>query len=209
MARESAIQKEKKKVSSYLNIAGEVFILFSILILFFTYGPATKEEVSYQIRQVVKNKEVKEIQPVNTQFSIVIPKLEVSAPVFASVDPFNPSEYLPVLKKGVAHSKYSSFPDSFGNTYLFAHSTDAFYNVGKYNAVFYLLGKLEKGDEIDVYYKDQKYVYRVSDKKVVEPKDVFYLVNSGKGNILTLQTCYPPGTTLKRLIVIANQEVGI
>lgn len=207
MTEKMSVQKENKKLSSYLNLAGEIFILFSILILLFTYGPATKEEVSYQIKQFTKkNTSSNQIQPVNTQFSIVIPKLDISAPVFASVDPFNPREYLPVLKKGVAHAKGSSLPGRFGNTYLFAHSTDAFYNVGKYNAVFYLLGKLEKGDEIDIYYNGQKYIYKVSDKKVVESKDVSYLGNSGRWNTLTLQTCYPPGTTLKRLVVVAQQE---
>jgi sortase A len=208
------IESEKKKVSYYLNLAGEVFIFLSLLTLFFIYGPATKEEIVYQARQALvksDSKLVKEIEPPNTEFSIVIPKIGASAPVFANVDPFNASEYLPVLKKGVAHAKYSALPGSFGNTYLFAHSTDAFYNVGRYNAVFYLLGKLEKGDEIDIYYKEKKFVYKVSDKKVVDAKDVFYLGNSGKWNTLTLQTCYPPGTTLKRLIVIANQdgEVGL
>lgn len=202
------IEEEKKRASYCLNLAGEIFILLSLLILFFIYGPATKEEIVYQARKTLikNNSSLKKLEPPNTQFSIVIPKIGASAPVFANVDPFNESEYLPILKKGVAHAKYSSLPGSFGNTYLFAHSTDAFYNVGRYNAVFYLLGKLEKGDEIDVYYNNRKFVYKVSDKKVVSAKDVFYLGNYGKFNTLTLQTCYPPGTTLKRLVVIAQPE---
>lgn len=208
----SKIEKEENKISYYFNLAGEILILFSILVLFFIYGPATKEEIVYQAKQVLvkSNPSIfKEIEPPNTTFSIVIPKIGTSAPVFANTDPFNESEYLPILKKGVAHAKYSAFPGSFGNTYLFAHSTDAFYNVGRYNAVFYLLEKLGKGDEIYIYYNDKKYVYEVSDKKVVDPKDVFYLGNSGKWNTLTLQTCYPPGTTLKRLVVVAEQKVDL
>jgi hypothetical protein len=39
---------------------------------------------------------------------------------------------------GVAHAKGTVFPHK-GNIYLFAHSTDNWWNVGRYNAVFYLL----------------------------------------------------------------------
>lgn len=199
--------KKRKTYAFYIDVAGEVLIIFSFLILFFTYGPVAKEEVVYQARQALAKKaEAKEIEPPNYEFSIVIPKLSVAAPVFASVNPFDEKEYLPVLQKGVAHAKGSALPGRFGNTYLFAHSTDAFYNVGKYNAVFYLLGKLEKGDKIYIYYNNQKYTYEVTDKKVVSPKEVSYLARSGRGNTLTLQTCYPPGTTLKRLVVLAEME---
>ena len=106
----------------------------------------------------------------------------------------------------MAHAKGTAYPGQKGNVYLFAHSTDAFYNVGRYNAVFYLIGKLENGDEIDIYYKDQKIVYEVYEKKVVGADDIKYLGNLGDRNTLTLQTCYPPGTTLKRLVVVASQK---
>jgi len=68
------------------------------------------------------------------------------------------------------------------------------------------LGKLTDGDEIYIYYNNQKYTYKVVDKKVVDPSAVFYLGKNGRGNTLTLQTCYPPGTTLKRLVVIAESQ---
>jgi sortase A len=211
MSQEKTQNKNKSSYSYYLNLAGEVLIVFSLMILFFTYGPAAKQEIVYQAKQAFAKDDKdleKEITPPNKEFSIVIPKIGASSPVFANVNPFDEKEYLPVLRKGVAHAKWSSLPGRLGNTYLFAHSTDAFYNVGRYNAVFYLLGKLEKGDAIYIYYNGEKYVYRVSDKKVVDAKDVFYLGKSGRSNTLTLQTCYPPGTTLKRLVVVAYQEDG-
>jgi sortase A len=110
------------------------------------------------------------------------------------------------LKKGVAHARGSVFPGEEGNTYIFAHSTDAFYNVGVYNAVFYLLGKLKPGDEIDVFYKGKLYIYKVYEVKVVEASELKYLGKQKEKSTLTLQTCYPPGTTLKRLIVLAELE---
>lgn len=186
-----------KNISTFL-ISG------SILLLAIIFWPIAKEEVRYEIGRVLPNKN--ELLPVNKEFSIVIPKINASAPIIKNVDPFNSNEFLTSLKRGVAHAKNTKFPNQDGNTYLFAHSTDAFYNVSQYNAVFYLIGKLEKGDEIKIYYDNVEYSYSVVDKKVVSSGDVKYLTTDTKDKLLTLQTCYPPGTTLKRLIVTAKQK---
>ena len=121
------------------------------------------------------------------------------------ISPFDSKGYLPVLKEGVAHAKGTGFPGGGRNIYLFAHSTDSFLNFRQYNAVFYLLGKLENGDEIDIFYKNSLFRYEVIEKKVVFPEAIHYL-DSDEEEILTLQTCYPPGTTLKRLIVRAKKK---
>jgi len=197
-------RKEKTVLVKSLNFLGSFLIVVSLAGIFLTFGPAIKEEVKYQTGNILEID--RELNPPNTDFSVVIPKIAAAAPVFADTDPFDSAKYLPVLRKGVAHAKGTSYPGEPGNTYLFAHSTDAFYNVGKYNAVFYLLGKLKKGDEIDVYYQGEKIIYIVDSVKVVEPGDVKYLGKIGEGKTLTLQTCYPPGTTLKRLVVVADQQ---
>lgn len=165
-----------------------------------------REEVKYNFKQVIKTAaKQKELAPPNTDFSIVIPKIGASAAVFANIDSQDPKKFLPVLQKGVAHAQGSVLPGQTGNVYLFAHSTDAFYNVGHYNAVFYLIGKLKRGDEISIYYKGEKISYIVSEAKIVGAGNIQYLGNFTQGDTLTLQTCYPPGTTLKRLVVLADQ----
>ena len=191
-----------------LHWLGNILIFISLTILLFTFGQVGTKEVEYQARSVlnVPYKE-KDLTPPNTDFAIVIPKIGAVAPVVGDVDPFDPKNYLPALFRGVAHARGTAYPGEFGNTYIFAHSTDSFYNVGRYNAVFYLIGKLEKGDEIDIYYKGEKIVYEVTDKKVVGPEAVKYLGKLGEWNTLTLQACYPPGTTLKRLVVVANEKI--
>jgi sortase A len=186
-----------KKISNLL-------IFVSLAILVFIFWPVTNQEVKYQINKITRNNE--ELIPSNKDFAIVIPKISAVAPIIKNVDPLNKDIFLAALKKGVAHAKGTSLPDKNGNVYLFAHSTDAFYNVGAYNAVFYLIGKLEKGDEIKIYYDDIKYSYRVTDKKVVNADNTEYLTQTTTEKILTLQTCYPPGTTLKRLVVIAKLD---
>jgi LPXTG-site transpeptidase (sortase) family protein len=146
------------------------------------------------------------LSPVSSRFGLIIPKIGANVEIFPNVDAANPQIYLPVLQKGVAHAAGTVFPGVSGNIYLFAHSTDAFWNVGRYNAVFYLLNKLEKGDEIDIFSNGVRHIYKVTEKKIVNPSEVEYLTKPLPYEQLTLQTCWPPGTTLKRLIVIAKPE---
>jgi len=145
--------------------------------------------------------------PVSTDFSLVIPKIGANHNVFENVDPSNESEYLPILQKGVAHAKGTLFPGEGGTVYLFAHSTDSFWNVGRYNAVFYLLKELDAGDEIAVFFRGRRYNYLVSERRIEEASNVQYLSpNIDKGEFLVLQTCWPPGTTWKRLFVLARPK---
>lgn len=144
--------------------------------------------------------------PPDPSFSIVIPKIGASAKVFANIDPSDPNIFLPVLTHGVAHAKGTVFPGMKGNIYLFAHSTDNFWDVGRYNAIFYLLKDLRKGDEVVIFYQNKRYNYIVSDSKVVDSSDVSYIINSRHQDqeTLILQTCWPPGTTFQRLLVFAK-----
>ena len=207
-----------KKVFSFLP---QFLILAGLSILLLTFGWPLFYELKFRLhqfspkqyqalqlnevnRQTGKEEgKIEKIVPVSYDFGIVIPKIDANARVFPNIDPNKEEEFLPILRKGVAHAKGSSFPGQGKNIYLFAHSTDAFYHLGRYNAVFYLIGKLELGDEIDIFYKDKLFKYFVFEKKVVPPQAVEYLKSSGE-EILTLQTCYPPGTTLRRLIVRAR-----
>jgi len=91
---------------------------------------------------------------------------------------------------------------------LFAHSTDNFWNAGRYNAIFYLLKDLVPGDEVVVFYQNKRYDYIVSESKIVNPDDVSHIVdaqNAGEETLI-LQTCWPPGTTFQRLLVFAKPK---
>ncbi|MBW7960209.1 sortase [Patescibacteria group bacterium] len=148
-------------------------------------------------------KKVEVLTPIDPEFSIVVPKIAANSKVYANTNAANEKEYLDILEKGVAHTLGTAFPGEGGHIFLFAHSTDYFWNVGNYNAVFYLLYKLEKGDEVNLFHKGQRYVYKVIGSEVVDPSEVQYLTRKTNREFLTLQTCWPPGTTLKRLLVFA------
>jgi len=154
--------------------------------------------------QVLAGDKQQILMPKDTEFSISIPKIGASAKVFPNVDPTSPNDFLPVLSQGIAHAKGTVFPGMQGNIYLFAHSTDNWWNVGRYNAVFYLLQHIGAGDEIVVFFGGKRFEYVVSQTMISDPKDISLLTQAHGGEErLILQTCWPPGTTWKRLYVIA------
>lgn len=196
-----------KKISSVLVIFGLTLILTSFLVLAFIYLPVFLVEVKYQVKPSAVSQK-KEITPVDDNFGIIIPKISANAKVIANVDPYNSIEYQRVLTKGVAHALGTVFPGQSGNVFIFSHSSADFFNATRYNSIFYLLNKLEKGDEIFLFYQKEKFKYQVIEKKTVESSEVKYLANAGDKKTVTLMTCWPPGTTLKRLIVIGEIVSG-
>jgi sortase A len=152
-------------------------------------------------------KPVEILAPEDPNFDIIIPKIGANSRIISNVDVSDEQVYLDALQNGVAQAVGTDFPGEGGHIFLFAHSTDYIWNVGTYNAVFYLLYKLEPGDEVDLFYEGHRYVYKVIGKKVVEPTEVEYLTRETNKEFLTLQTCWPPGTTLQRLLVFATRVV--
>lgn len=150
------------------------------------------------------------IDPINTEFSLIVPKIGINAAVIPAVNPADPKEYKDALQKGVAHASTSYFPNEDGTVYLFSHSTNYDWFVKDLNAVFYLLKNLDQGDLIVVFYKGQRYTYKLTEKRIVAPSDISYLVpNPGKKSLI-LQTCWPPGSTTERLLIFADlvEEAG-
>jgi len=144
---------------------------------------------------------------VDANFSVVIPKIGVSEPVLGGVDPINKDEYLDKILKGVAHAAGTDTPDGQSVTYLFAHSTNSIVYFEQFNAVFFRLNELEQGDEIIVFYDGNRYAYEVAHKQVVNVDDTYWINNpKSEGRKLVVQTSHPPGTTWKRLLVVANPK---
>jgi LPXTG-site transpeptidase (sortase) family protein len=203
--------------------SGAGVIGFVIISVLFTYGPILREEISYavegpsetqtvhrtnmniaQAEEILDSIVEAESYGVNSKFSIVIPKINAASNVLANIDAGDRDEYLEALKIGVAHAQGTYFPGQGKNIFLFSHSTDSPLNINRYNAVFYLLRKLEKNDEVYVFFGDKKYTYLVKEKIVTNPADVSWINDDTNHERLVLQTCDPPGTTWRRLIVVAE-----
>lgn len=144
------------------------------------------------------------VEPVSNDFAIVIEKIGVNAPVVPDVNVASYKEYFDALKLGVAHAAGSPKPGEAGNTYFFAHSALDFWNFGKYAKVFTLLGQVEKGDRVVVFYNKKRFDYIIEKKEVFPGFDLTPLLRTYTDPTLTLQTCDPPGTALNRLIVTAK-----
>lgn len=144
------------------------------------------------------------LSPDNWNFSLIIPEIGMNIKVEDSVDLTNEKNYQAVLKTGVAHAKGTALPGESGTIYIFGHSTDYPWNIGRYDAYFYPLRYLEEGGEIVIVYQGENYLYKVTEKKVADANELDYLISTENEEKLVLQTCWPPGTNWKRLIVIAR-----
>ena len=96
----------------------------------------------------------------------------------------------------------SAKPGQEWNSFIFWHSSNFPWLEGKYNDVFALLDNVVFGDEIIAYYDQKKYVYKVTQKKVIRPGDTSVLQKVEGKKQISLMTCWPVGTTLNRMIVI-------
>jgi sortase A len=151
------------------------------------------------------------IDPNNTAVSseskIIIPKINVEIPVVYDEPTINEAAIQRALERGVVHYPTTSNPGQIGNGVIFGHSANNILNKGKYKFAFVLLKRLEAGDVFYIQKDSKRYAYKVFDKKVVSPTDVSVLYPSfpDKPATFTLITCDPPGTSLNRLVVTAEQ----
>ena len=141
--------------------------------------------------------------PAYTDFHLLIPSLDISAPVIADVDGGNKDAYFKALQGGVAHFKDTAKPGEGSNIFIFGHSSYYLWDPGKYKKIFAHLEDIKVGDEVDLWYQSYEYKYKVTETKVVEPSDVSVLKPTPEEQ-LTLMTCVPVGTDKNRLIVIAK-----
>ena len=144
------------------------------------------------------------IEPANKDFAIVIPSIGVNAPVVPGVNQVETAGYNEALKKGVAHSSTSYYPNENGTVYLFSHSTNYEWFVKDLNAVFYMIKNLKEGDLVVVMYMGDRYTYKIRETKVVSRREVAYLKPQTGVRNLILQTCWPPGTNSKRMLIFAD-----
>lgn len=183
--------KKKQPLGYYL---GNLLMALSLVVVVYIYYPLLK---LYLTPPNITD----QLPPQG--FYLTIPKISAQAPVVEKVDAFNQSEYLQALTQGVAQAKQSALPGENKTIYLFAHSSDSPLRITRYNTIFLRLGELNPGDQIKLTKDGKDYLYQVTDKKELWPKEVKYL-EQDSGNRLILQTCTPVGTALKRLLVFAN-----
>lgn len=139
-------------------------------------------------------------QPVNTNvryYTISIPKLRIenATTELGGED----------LSKNLIQYTGTAPPGRVGNAVIFGHSIlPQFYNPKNYMSIFSTLPTLKIGDEILVDYDGIKYKFIISEMTEVQPSDIGVLAQPNDRPHLTLITCVPPGTYLRRLVVRAE-----
>lgn len=139
---------------------------------------------------------------------VIIPKINVDAPVVYDVPSLAENVIQDKLRSGVVHYPIpgaNSVPGQVGNTVILGHSSNDVFDDGAFKFVFVQLDKLQKGDTFYLNYQGTRYTYSVTEKKVIDPTEVSQLIIDTDKPLATLVTCTPPGTALKRLVVIAEQ----
>ncbi|MDD4106449.1 MAG: sortase [Candidatus Shapirobacteria bacterium] len=109
------------------------------------------------------------------------------------------------LKKSLIQYPQTALPGQLGNTVVFGHSVlPQFFSPKNYLTIFSTLYKLKQGDEIILEYDRSTYKYVVEEMFEVKPTNLSVLEQRFDEKLLTLITCSPPGTYLRRLIIKAK-----
>lgn len=106
------------------------------------------------------------------------------------------------LSENLIHYRGTALPGRAGNAVIFGHSIlPQFFNPKNYLSIFSTLPTLEKGDLVKVNYDGVLYTYKIEEMFEVMPKDIQVLEQRYDDSYITLITCVPPGTYLRRLVV--------
>lgn len=142
---------------------------------------------------------------VGQESKIVIPKINVDVPVVYDETSYDENKIQKALERGVVHYGTTAMPGEIGNNVIVGHSSNDLFDSGGYKFAFVLIDRLNNGDIFMLNYQGKRYVYKVYNKAVIDPSD-FSLINIETDKpVVTLITCTPPGTALKRLLVQAEQ----
>jgi sortase A len=132
-----------------------------------------------------------------TSYGLSIPKLKIKEAVveIGGED----------LGKAMVHYLGTALPGQLGNAVIFCHSVlPQFFNPRNYKTICSTLPMLKKGDRVIVNFDGIEYQYRVYEMLEVGPDDVTVLEQHHDNSYLSMITCVPPGTYLRRLIVRAE-----
>lgn len=109
------------------------------------------------------------------------------------------------LAENLIHYRGTGLPGRPGNTVVFGHSTlPQLFDPKNYLSIFSKLPTLKTGDEIKLDYDGIVYTYRIEEMFEVKPTEFRVLEQDYGDSYLSLITCVPPGTYLKRLVVKAR-----
>lgn len=165
---------------------------------FWIQGNGTKQAELTKAIHSSSAKPARSTQPDATAVpnNVVIPKLLLDQPIVEGAVKDTKQN----LDKGIWRWPEGSTPDKGGNTILLGHR----FSYTKPQGILYFLNKLTIGDEIGLTWNNQRYIYRVTETKVVPPTEVSIL-NQTEDDRLTIYTCTPLWKPVDRLVIVAER----
>jgi sortase A len=134
--------------------------------------------------------------PAPKENRLIVPSMQLDAEIFEGAS-------ARTLRQGLWHRPGTSTPDQGGNTVIAGHRFT--YTLPK--GIFYYLNKVTVGQDIGVWWQGKKYIYRVTQVKVVPPTEVSVEDNTPDAR-LTLYTCTPLWSPHDRLVVVAKLKAS-
>ncbi len=192
----------RRKLPSVVRPALTAVGIFALMLLLFK-SPVILGQLGYSLNKPTATPMAPAAAIIPAEPTITIPKINVHAPVIYQASTVE-AQFQKALENGVVHYGSTAMPGQVGNTVIFGHSSNDWWEPGNYKFVFVLLDKLVAGDRFTIDYQSKRYTYEVTGSKVVEPNNLSVLAPSVQPTV-TLITCTPPGTAWKRLVVTAKQ----
>jgi sortase A len=136
---------------------------------------------------------------------ISIPSLNINVPLVWTK---NTKDFDNDLKRGVVHYPGTAMPGKIGTSYISGHSSNYAWVKSDYNKIFENLDDLKDGEKFTVTVttsegKKTKLTYVVKRRGEYAPNDQAQFANTSQ-SLVALSTCWPPGTTAKRLVVFGE-----
>lgn len=156
---------------------------------------------NHSARQQNLEKKLHQVQKPNSVSRanrLIVPGMLLDQPILDGPE----SQQYQILNKGIWRFNSGSTPDRGSNTVLIGHR----FTYTNPRGVFYYLNKVKMGDEIGVWWGNEKYLYKVVSIKEVPPNDTAIENNTARPK-LTLFTCTPLWLPKDRLVVVADLEV--
>jgi LPXTG-site transpeptidase (sortase) family protein len=133
--------------------------------------------------------------------SIIISKLGIKVPLVGASGTTQ-NELNAALNQGAIIYPGSALPGQNGDVAISGHSSVYPWNKTPYGQIFALLDKLEAGDTVSIIYEHYQYDYRITGKEVMAPNNV--KISTDQKPTLKLITCWPIGTSAKRLVIFGE-----
>jgi len=178
-------------------------------------GSSQNLEVFSQNPEIFSLKEIKNVFYSNSNEEekdvflpdrLYIPQIPIEAPVVISQNLIE-ANLQKDLEKGVIYLPGSSALNETGTMVIMGHSSAYPWYKGHYGSIFALLNKLNINDEIVVFSKENKFIYRVVAKEIKAPKDLIFQKDTND-SVLYLVSCWPVNTAWKRIVIKTIQVLN-